>query len=462
MVGIIPTGAGNGGIVTDATNTTAPASQTFVNGAYATPTFVAWNATPSPISAPGSYLIPVATGGSTQATTPATSPCTPCYNQSTDRTNYQYTLPTGGGGAGNMDFEFVVVGNKVSIAFQCNGINGAGYFDTQVYVEHEGVFKKAKNQPVFVMSATNGGIYYRHLEFDSIRPWRVRVALPAQAWFLGLYANANANIYAPKQNVPTFVADGDSYFEPAGNSFDSGIYGTSGNATSGMISYMTFGTVDGIAEATGWWPIRIAEGGTGYFNIGNGSDSPDTYYDVSGYGHFSEFGSLQRIANYQNKFANRLPIVYIMNGTQNDGIGVVATMKARAKLVYNRIRAVDPIIPILQIGNEANLRFGINYSQTGACALDDQGMQQAIAELPWSGFVKCQPTDNALLTGWWTDITGGNIGSTNNSPATSVQAQMIGPNGLHPCWLGAKNVGNRDAGELANLAIPTIRAYGTG
>jgi hypothetical protein len=424
-------GAAGSPVVKDVINTTVPATE--MTG-YVTPTFYGWNS--GVFSAPPCNWVAVGAEMS-----PPSSPNTPCINKSTPRTHF--ATPNFYGST--HEFEFVIVGKRFSLQWKhYTGYTGNNKFDCQIYVYIDGELQKLRDLPLCVNAITA----YRHVEFAEARVWRVRVILPGHAWFHGVWVDAATVTYAPPLDRPIGFTDGDSYFEASNGAYDDAIW-NSGNAN-GMTDFQTFDIVTAIMEATTFWLIRGGCGGTGFFNANDGQ-AHTVGEVVNG---TSVFLSDQRFNWTNTYYMNKLLSAYIINGTQNDGTlsggGVLANcqsgMHTRALAGYSRIRAVDALVPIIQVGPEPFKVFGTEVDPGTNHDKNRLGQIDAVMETSKAFFIDpLNPID-------WTTGTG------NNSPTgTSQQGRLIGPNGIHMNYLGKKYYGTRIAQEMAKIPVSSKR-----
>ncbi|GAB2646413.1 hypothetical protein GCM10027169_13300 [Gordonia jinhuaensis] len=367
----------------------------------------------------GQNLIPVTAG----------TPASGCINDSSGRytTSGSSKIPFGS----VIDIEFIFTGDKLDIMMQT-----FGYFDSQVYIEDEGRMKKAKPLP---LAGNYSGYSYRSLRFAEIATRRIRVVMPA-VYFVQIMHERSA-ILAPSPDRPLIVTTGDSYFESCG-AYNSG----------SARSFVTYGMIDALIEATGFAVARCAQGGTGYFNDGTGAAGSLTAV-ASNTAHTSPFGSAPRVA-YYGKFLGSVakPVAVLVNGTCNDGglsgdgtNASQAGMQTRVTALLNAIAARDPKVGIVAIGPEPiNDSYG-----SGAHATNRLGIQAAIAaHAQGIGFADA----NNPTTPWWTGT------GYEKSVSTSQQAQMVGADQIHPNWFGHKYYGSRIAAAIGDFRVPKDRA----
>ncbi len=365
------------------------------------------------------------------AATPG-SPANGCVNSSSGRyvTSGSTTLQFGS----TIDVEFMFTGDKLDIMMSCGG----GYFDTQVYIEDQGVMRKAKALPL-TGSAT--GTVYRSLRFAERATRRIRVVLPygpnALTWTQIVHERSAILTRSPDR--PLIVTTGDSYFEPAGTY-------NPGSAR----SFACFGMIDQLIEATGFAVARCAQGGTGYFNDGSGSAGSLTA--TYGTAHSSPFGSTSRIGAYTPFLGAAKPVLFLVNGTINDGglsgdgtTASQAAMQARVTALFDAVAALDPLVGIAAIGPEP-----LNDSAaSGVHAVNRLGIKAAVdAHGQGVGFADA----NNPAAPWWTGT------GYENSVSTSQQAQMVGSDQIHPNWFGHKYYGARIAAALASMRVLRDRA----
>jgi hypothetical protein len=431
MRGVVATGT----VVTDVINTTTPAGQTFVHSAYSAPTFYGWNS--GVISAPPcNWVVPTTMGG---LATPNGA-----MNHAGPRNHY---LSSGFYGV-NHDFEFGITGDKFSIQSQFTSFDGHACFDSQIYIDGgdgQG-FQKLHALPLGF--STSSGVNYRHVELGNYQSWRIRVTQTSNSLVQGVWVDSATDIWAPVVDRPYIIVDGDSYVEGGGGSYDAGIWNS--GATNGANSFGSHGVADVIAEMTGFWPIRLGQGGTGYFNANNGSYSDPTLT----YSSFSTFLSTSRVSDAATKHLAKRPVAWVVNGTQNDGTlsgnGTLANcragMAARAAAGYARVRAVDPTIPIIQVSPEPYNNFAGETLPGTNHYFNRLGHMDAVAATPNAYFV------DAI---YWTGGTGTTGASSLNG---SIQSRLMYSNAPHMDQLGWEMYGQRITNNLAGLPVSAARA----
>ncbi|QOP64400.1 hydrolase [Gordonia phage Orla] len=333
-----------------------------------------------------------------------------------------------------IDLEFVFTGDKLDLMFQT-----FGYFDSQVYVEHEGAMRKIRDLP---LTGNVDGIVFRSIRFAEVATRRIRVILPV-CYFIQVVHEQSAIVTASPDR-PLLVTTGDSYMEPVG----------AYNAGSAR-SFITYGIIEALIEATGFAVARCSQGGTGYFNDGTGGKSTSP----TGALGTSPFFSNARKGVYSEYLGSTVkPLLFLVNGTINDGqlsgtdgnasatnqknvllegLGSIALFDTRVSLV---IVSPEPYNDSYASGFQATNRLG----QIDAVNTYRPSMQNG-ATLT---YLDASNPDRPWFTG---------TGSERN-PAGSPQAVLTGADGIHTNYYGAQFYGRRIAAELRKVLVPADRA----
>ncbi|RYF28013.1 MAG: hypothetical protein EOO17_05475 [Chloroflexi bacterium] len=319
------------------------------------------------------------------------------------------------------DIEFELTGDKFAIHMQT-----FGYFDTQIYVEHEGQMMKLKTYP---MGEDYAGTNFRSIRFARYATRRIRIVMPF-IYFFQILHESNA-IIKRTPDRPMIAITGDSYVD-----------GSSAYNAGSARSYAVAGTVDAIIEATGFAVLRLGQGGTGYFNNATGVAS-----DTPGPVNSTRFFSTSRIAAMSAFGASKI-VALVVNGTINDGelSGGTAGMRVRALAGFQAVNGFDPGISIISVSPEP-----LNNAQAGNVHdLNRLGLIQAIDEHPQGvGFIDFfNPTD-PLWTGTGTEA----------NPLNDPQSKLVGGDAIHGNWAGYKLYGQHIAMQMAEMKIPIERAW---
>lgn len=320
-----------------------------------------------------------------------------------------------------LDIEFEFTGDKFAIHMQA-----FGYYDTQIYVEHEGQMMKIKSYP---LADDYSGFTFRSIKFSRYATRRIRIILPF-LYFLQIIHESNA-VVKKTPNRPMIAITGDSYVDAS----------TGYNAGSSR-SYVTAGVVDAIIEATGFAVLRLGQGGTGYFNNASGVAS-----DALGPADASRFFSSQRLTSLQATGPGSLTAL-VVNGTINDGelSGGTAAMKARALAGYQAVTTWDPGVSIIAVTPEP---LG-NPTVGGVHDLNRIAIIQAIDEHPQGiGVVDVFDPASPLWTGTGTEA----------SPEADQQTKLVGMDGIHGNWAGYKLYGHYISMKMGEMKIPIERAW---
>ena len=335
-----------------------------------------------------------------------------------------------------VDVEALVTGDKLDISMSVTA-----YIDSQVYIEDQGVMKKAKDLP---LADTIAGAAYRTLRFADSRSRRIRFVGVAEDFIQ--YIHESSAVVRRSPNRPLILWDGDSYSEGAG-AYNAGSART----------FATFGIIDRIIELTGFAAARLGQSGTGYFADGDGGDELGTV----GANGTSRFFSTDRQTQYELFLGSGgKPVVFIINGTVNDGgysgDGVVADADGMAERVTEAldwITDTDPYVSIALVGPEPLVD---SYVAPTNHTINRTGMMAAVAAKTMQNGASCIYVDANHPTAPF--FTG--TGSEAAPSATSQQAQLLGMDGLHPNWLGAYHYGTQIVAAIAVMSVCAERAAG--
>lgn len=330
-------------------------------------------------------------------------------------------MPNGRQVGSILDIEFEFTGDKFAIHMQA-----FGYYDCQVYVEHEGQMTKLK---AFPMTDNYAGFTFRSIKFARYTTRRIRILIPF-IYFLQIIHENNA-VIKKTPNRPMIAITGDSYVD-----------GSSAYNEGSAQSYMTAGVVDAIIEATGFAVLRLGQGGTGYFNNATGAAS-----DAPGPINSTRFFSTQRIAAMQEIGTGNL-LALLVNGTINDGelSGGTAAMRARALEGYQAVSSWDPGISIVAVSPEP-----LNNPTAGNVHdLNRLGIIQAIDEHPQGvGVVDVFNPASPLWTGTGTEA----------APVADQQSKLVGMDGIHGNYAGYKLYGHYISMYMGEMKVPIERAW---
>jgi hypothetical protein len=352
-------------------------------------------------------------------------------------------------------FAFVNTGDKLEIM-----VISTGAFDMQVYVEYQGKLVKLRDKP---LSSALTGYVFRQIKFAATPNGAggavSRGGFKRRAYYVKLGGNVNflqLNVEAASLTYPTplrnmfVIGPCDSYMEPLHNQ----------NASSDE-TYFSYGPQDALFEATGMPPWNAAEGGTGFFQNGDGvARTDDTPSSVNG----TRWGSAARktkigagfTAGAANPYVGiSKPLFMLGHGSINDGAlsGGTAPMKARAKVVYAEGMALDStgLMSMIQVGPEPYTTVGASppgYQSGSVHDLNRLGQIAAISETPRAYFVDASNPTNP----WWT----GN--GANNSNLADQQALLTGADNIHGNYRGYHAHGRRIADAIGDIPIPIARA----
>lgn len=320
-------------------------------------------------------------------------------------------------------------------------LNAFGDYDTQIYVTENGKTWKLRADPLG--ETGTAGYRFRNVKLTTRAERQIRVVIAGAAYFVQLNHEGRA-VIRPSKSRPMILSDGDSYTD--------GFHAF--NAGSVEPSFYSYGVLDAIFEATGFISARHSEGQTGAFNNGDGTArTDDTAYALT---QSSRWWSAQRLAKMALPLGLE-PIVYLCNGTINDGplSGGKAPYKARLYQGWESLVNLDPGLPIVHVGPEPFdgshlVPPGSPWGAGSAHDLNRQGIIEAgRAFANFIGFI-----DPALdPQGPWFAGSG-----YNNSPIWSKQAALTGGDKIHGTKLGYQHYGTQIAKALGELAIPRSRA----
>lgn len=337
------------------------------------------------------------------------------------------------------EFEFVFTGVQFEILF-----TATASYDMQVYVEWGGEMWKVQDKP---LGGTTPGTMHRRITFANSYHGRIRVHLGGGI-FVGIVTE-QSSIIKPSPNRLFGICDGDSWADGIGLKQVSGE------------TYWTAGLCDFLFERTGIVWARRAQGGTGYFNNGDGPIGDDTTNGTNSSRFFSASrrawltGSGPGASDFDG-----MPLFYVINGTWNDGSGSGANgsnsgpMAQRALACYQWIRDQDASCTIVQISPEPFNGGGAAGAENGpptasnAHDLNKTEQQFAIAQISRAKYIN---TFGPTMP-WWTGS--GSAGS----PASSQQAELLGADGMHPTYHGYNYYAGMIANELGQIRVPESRA----
>lgn len=368
----------------------------------------------------------------------ASDPSLGCLNDTTGRRISGTTIQ-----ASVIDFSFITTHSQFDVQFLGGG--SGVHVDCQVYAEYQGKMCKLTAQPLSLNPASFAS-FFLNVKFASEGIRRIRVVFGVAGSlcsFMNVIVEAST-IVTPGPTLPLFIADGDSYFDA------SGVY-NSGDVRG---SYVVGSTISKIVEATGWACWRAGQGGTGWFNNGDNTNSSAVGSNLT-----SQFCSTQRVAQVAPALAAK-PITYLIEGTINDlsfGQNAAAT-QTQVAAGLNRLVAADPHLPIVVVGPEPVTAPSMSLPVVGdAVDLNQQGIAAAAAS-------------NANVVGYINphNIAAGASGcwfygtAINQTPTgtTDQQGPIIGADTVHPNYYGHQYYGERIVAAMSQMRIPASRAYG--
>lgn len=311
--------------------------------------------------------------------------------------------------------------------------------DAMLYVSDEtGAMRRLHPRPlVFTPNTTSFG--FRYVKFKTRRTRTIRYVGSFTTFYQILFSPNGIMTKTP--DLPMSAVFGDSYRDALGAKNVS-----AGGVPSGE-SYNTLAITDYGQMRTGWATVRLALGGSGWFNNGSGTASNGPGPD--GTVPFLSDANVDRLKAFgKNKF--RLIEIF---GSINDGFlsGGKAAMKARVLEGLNKVYAWDPGIAIVIWAPEPfNMPVPPN---TGAVNnvhdLNRQGMKEAAAEHPAViGFID----QSNPLSPYWTGS--GSEAEPNNA---SVQASMVGMDLIHYNHDGGKHIADLGYTEMGEFMIDRER-----
>jgi hypothetical protein len=298
-----------------------------------------------------------------------------CWNASTDRM-ITWGINAGQPQDSNQEYGFVTDATQVTIVYMhFTYYETRNYHDMQVYADYDGEMRKITRMPR--TGSTGNGIAYRTLTFAEAREREFRLLLPWNCHFIGIYVNSKAGV-RPGPNHLLIATNGDSWNEPSGNVLATPIGGAFPTGT-----YQNFGLSQAILEATGASVILIAQGGTGYYNVG-GTSRDEEYVTSDANGSVSVFMSRARMEDFATKFGDRNPLLFTIGGW-NDGTLPPAPVRTNyaARVTSGIARAVSSVqavtgrddlqlmfagIQPVSISGTGDARYQANLGIADACA----------------------------------------------------------------------------------------------
>lgn len=345
------------------------------------------------------------------------------------------------------EFEFIYTGNgKFDIAV--HAVQDTDGYDISVWIERGGKMRRLSSRPKGEWTRINAnGLRYRNIELSEHYHGRIRVHV-ANAIFVGIGHESSA-ILKPAPDRHLLITDGDSYAD--------GQYAQNADGTTGFFSS---GLNDFLFEKTGFVPARRAQGGTGFFNNGQNTVTSDTASILN----TTRIGSVGRRSWMASDFAAK-PVIYLVNGTWNDGerSGGQAPMYARAKVVYQDIRNIDPYCTIVHVlcepyWGDAAGGFGSAGQATGpptvgnAHHLNILGQIQAASEVTNTFTINPFGPENP----WWTGK--GDSTTAASTDSASQQARLTGADHIHGNYDGYEHYAGRIVRELGDMRVYAARA----
>lgn len=345
------------------------------------------------------------------------------------------------------EFEFLYTGNG-KLDIQVQAVQDTNGYDISVWVEHGGKMRRLSTRPKGEWTAiSSSAMRYRNIELAEHYHGRVRVHV-ANAIFVGIGHEASAIIKAAPDR-PLLITDGDSYVD-----------GQYAQNADGSTAFFSSGINDFLFEKTGFVPARRAQGGTGFFNNGQGTVTSDTASILN----TTRIGSASRKSWMAADFAAK-PIVYLINGTWNDGdrSGGQGPMYARAKVVYQEARAMDPYCTIVHVlcepyWGDAAGGFGTAGQATGPPTVGNPhhlnilGQTQAASEVVNVFTINPFGPENP----WWTGKGDSTTMATTDSG--SQQARLTGADHIHGNYDGYEHYAGRIVRELGEMQVYAARA----
>lgn len=229
--------------------------------------------------------------------------------------------------------------------------------------------------------------------------------------------------------------DGDAWAAPKRFSVavisDSFFHGT-GDTTEGAIFA---GSLHGeLAERTGWGIFNLAQGGTGYLNVGDGTTTGTGGFGPNG---VSAFGSADRLAALAA--LPELDLI-VVSGGANDGSFPPANAAAAATALYGSLATTRPETPVVVVGIQSGIYPSIDAALD---ALNGAVKGAALAAPNVRGYIDMR-TPQQWVAG--TGRVGNRVGDGNADIFRSSDD-------VHPSHAGFAYIADLIVKQLATIAI---------
>lgn len=311
--------------------------------------------------------------------------------------------------------------------------------DAMVYVSDDtGRMRRLRLKPL-VMTVDTNSYGFRFIKFKKRKTRTIRYVGSFTTFYQILFSS-NGFMSRPP-DLPMSAVFGDSYRDALG------ARNVSANSVPSSESYSTLAITDYGQMRTGWATVRLALGGSGWFNNGSGTatNSPGPDNTVP----FLSDANVEKLKAFgKNTF--RLVEIY---GSINDGFlsGGKAGMKARVLEGLDKIYAWDPGIKVVLWGPEPfNMPMPGGPSVVGNVHdLNRQGMMEAAAEHPAViGFIDQGHPTNPFWYG-----TGSEAAPNTSSP----QASFVGMDEIHYNHAGGEHLADLGYSLMGELMIERER-----
>lgn len=265
--------------------------------------------------------------------------------------------------------------------------------------------------------STTAGSYFITVVFNTLRTRKVRLLL-GQTGFVQALTSSNGLMWAAAPRFKVAVI-GDSFTQGNGGS-------TEGAITSGTIA-------GGLAQYAGFDIYNLGQGGSGYSNPGNGTNTAPGPNGVDRFGAASRLAALAALP--------AMDVVMVVGGA-NDGDTAtypVATTVSRAQTLWSAIQSARPATPLIVAGVESGVYPAINAN------LDSLNNALKAAAQAHSGVTAYIDMRNPM----WVYGTGKLDAQVGDGNADI----FVSSDGVHPSHAGWDYESCRLVAELAKIAV---------
>lgn len=266
--------------------------------------------------------------------------------------------------------------------------------------------------------STTASVYFLTVVFASQRVRKVRLQL-GQTGFLQLLTSNNGLVWAAEPRHKVAVI-GDSFTHGNGGS-------TEGSITSGTIA-------GGLERFAGFDVWNLGQGGTGYSNPGNGTNT------APGPNNVDRFGAASRLAALAALPA--MDLIMVIGGANDGAIATypIATTVGRANTLWSAIQAARPTTPLIVAGIESGVYPSINADLN---ALNDALKAAAVAHSGVTAYID-------MRNPMWVYGTGKLSAQVGDGNADI----FVSSDGVHPSHAGWDYESERLVTEIADVLVP--------